>query len=175
MKKNILITGVPGVGKTTLIRKILAETADLNPVGFYTEEIREEGVRRGFSLISTDGTRCILSHEKIRSPFKVGKYGVDLNGFDNFLARIPFREPGRRLVVIDEIGKMECFSRKFKELTAELLSSERPVVATVALRGAGLISSVKARPDALLIEITRDNRNDLLQQFLSAISVNVRS
>lgn len=161
MKKNILITGVPGIGKTTLIRKILAQSADLNPVGFYTEEIREDGIRRGFSLIDTEGARNVLSHDEIRSPFKVGKYGVALSGFEQFLDRIPFDEPGRRLLVIDEIGKMECFSRKFRELVAVLLSSDRPVVATVAMKGAGLIADVKARTDVELIEITRDNRNNL--------------
>ncbi len=175
MKKNILITGVPGIGKTTLIRKMLAEAADLNPAGFYTEEIREEGIRRGFSLISTDGARSVLSHENIRSPFRVGKYKVDLNGFETFIDSIPFCEPGRRLMVIDEIGRMECFSKKFIALTTELLSSDRPVVATVALKGSGLIANVKARPDVELIEITRDNRNDLPRHLLRAVSRYVKS
>lgn len=174
MKKNILITGVPGIGKTTLIREILAGTAELNPAGFYTEEIREGGVRRGFSLIGTDGTRGVLSHENIRSPFRVGKYGIDPNGFEHFLDRIPFGEPDRRLIVIDEIGKMECISKKFRELTAELLASGRPVVATVAMKGAGLIADVKARPDVELIEISRDNRNDLPRWILHAVSARIK-
>jgi len=175
VKKNILITGMPGTGKTTLIRKILADVAALNPAGFYTEEIREAGVRRGFALISTDGVRSILSHENIRSPFRVGKYGVDLNSFESFIDRIPFRDPDRRLLVIDEIGRMECFSRKFTQLTSELLSSDRRVIATVAMKGTGLIADVKARPDVELIEITRDNRNDLPRHLLQVFSRNVTS
>jgi Cdc6-like AAA superfamily ATPase len=55
IKKNLLITGLPGVGKTTLIRKLSEELKDLHPAGFYTQEIREEGVRKGFELISLDG------------------------------------------------------------------------------------------------------------------------
>jgi nucleoside-triphosphatase len=55
--KNILITGQPGIGKTTLIKKLATELADLRPVGFYTEEIRENGVRRGFELVSLSGQR----------------------------------------------------------------------------------------------------------------------
>jgi nucleoside-triphosphatase len=174
MKKNILITGAPGTGKTTLIMKIAAELAGRNPAGFYTEEIREGGVRKGFSLISLDGDRGILSHVNIRSPFKVGKYGIDVNGFERFLDRLPFLEPGRRLLIIDEIGKMECFSRKFIQLTTELLSSERPVVATVAMKGSGFIAEVKTRPDVELIELTRDNRDGLFKQILSAITTNVK-
>jgi len=173
MKKNILITGAPGTGKTTFIRKMVTELAGRHPAGFYTDEIREGGVRKGFSLISLDGDRGILSHANIRGPFKVGKYGVDVNGFENFLDRIPFREHGRQLLIIDEIGKMECLSKKFTQLAAQLLSSERPVVATVAMKGSGFIANVKARPDVELIEITRDNRNGLLKQILSAITMNV--
>jgi nucleoside-triphosphatase len=77
--------------------------------------------------------------------------------------------------VIDEIGNMECYSRKFKELTAELLSSDRPVVATIPLKGAGLIASIKARSDVELIEITRNNRDNLPRLVLHAVSMNVQS
>ena len=73
-RKNLLITGLPGVGKTTLMKRISEALMDLNPVGFYTEEIREEGIRKGFELVSLDGRRAILSHTDIRSPYRVGKY-----------------------------------------------------------------------------------------------------
>ena len=51
-KKNLLITGLPGVGKTTLIKKVWEELRHLHPVGFYTAEIREEVLRKGFELVS---------------------------------------------------------------------------------------------------------------------------
>ena len=43
-KKNLLITGLPGVGKTTLVKKLSEALKSLYPVGFYTEEIRERGL-----------------------------------------------------------------------------------------------------------------------------------
>jgi len=85
IKKNILITGLPGVGKTTLIKKLSEELKHLHPAGFYTEEIREEGQRKGFELISLDGKRGLLSHKDIKSPYRVGQYKVDIEGFENFL------------------------------------------------------------------------------------------
>lgn len=170
MEKNIIITGLPGVGKTTLIKGILHEIRSLNPIGFYTEEIRSKGIRTGFSLISVTGEKSILASDNIPSRFRVGKYGVDLINFEHFLANIPFRDPASRLIVIDEIGKMECFSKLFTDLVMELLSSNKLVIATVALKGTGLITQVKRRPDIELIEITMDNQNCLLPGILNSIA-----
>ena len=111
--KHILITGSPGIGKTTLIKRLFEEAAVLHPVGFYTEEIREGGIRRGFKLVGHDGREGILSHVDISSRYKVGKYRVDVTGFDRFLDTLKISESNSGLVIIDEIGKMECFSRKF--------------------------------------------------------------
>ncbi len=130
--KNILITGSPGIGKTTLVKRLFERLAVRHPVGFYTEEIREGGIRRGFRLVGHDGQEGILSHVDIRSPFKVGKYRVDVSGFDRFLDTLKISESESGLVIIDEIGKMECFSRKFLSLLNELLQSENRLFATIA-------------------------------------------
>ena len=87
-------------------------------------------------------------------------------------ATSPFGIPANILIVIDEIGKMECFSKMFTDLVIELLSSNKLVVATVALKGTGLIAHVKSRQDVELIEITTDNRNYLLPNILSRITMN---
>jgi nucleoside-triphosphatase len=167
MKKNILITGVPGIGKTTLIIKILDAVKHTGPVGFYTEEIREQGIRTGFSLISTRGDRSILAHINIKNRFNVGRYGVDVAGFEAFIEKLPFFDDNAGMIVIDEIGKMECFSTKFTKLIRTILESEKLFIATVALKGEELIAEVKKRSDIELFEITRDNRNDLLQRILN--------
>lgn len=173
-KKNIIVTGLPGVGKTILIKNVLHEIRDLDPIGFYTEEVREKGVRKGFSLTGTDGSSAILAHENIQSRFRVGKYGVDIAGFEKFIFDIPFRDAASRLIVIDEIGKMECLSPEFRGLIEELLSSGKMIVATVALKGTGLIEQVKSRPDIDLIEITRGNRDRLLPGILDRIRMKIR-
>ena len=167
IKKNFLITGLPGVGKTTLIKKISEALKSLHPVGFYTAEIREGGERKGFELISLEGRRGLLSHKEIRSPYKVGQYNVDIKGFEDFIDSIFFFNPLTRLIIIDEIGKMECLSDQFKRLLKEILDSEKWVITTIALKGSGLIAEVKERNDVRLFEITKKNRDSLFSEILS--------
>lgn len=171
VKKNLLITGLPGVGKTTLIKKLSEGLKSLHPVGFYTEEIREGGERRGFELISLEGKRGLLSHKGIRSPYRVGQYKVDIKGFEDLLDLISFFDPLTRLIIIDEIGKMECFSDQFKELLEEILDSEKWVIATLAMKGSGLISEVKERQDVKLFEITQKNRDSLFSEILREVEI----
>jgi nucleoside-triphosphatase len=81
MNKNILLTGSPGCGKTTLVRRVIAR---LNgPVGgFYTEEIRSGGARQGFKIVTFGGQAGILAHVNLSGPLRVGRYGVDLKALD---------------------------------------------------------------------------------------------
>jgi nucleoside-triphosphatase len=168
--KNILITGLPGVGKTTLIKKVSEKLRDIHPVGFYTAEIRGRGVRKGFELVSFDGRRGILSHTDIKGPHRVGKYAVDIKGFEDFLECIPFLNPVTNLIIIDEIGKMECLSLKFRLLIEKILDSEKQVIATIALKGNGLIEEIKKRDDIRLIEITQSNRESLVSEVLKLLN-----
>jgi nucleoside-triphosphatase len=160
--KNILITGPPGCGKTTLIKKLAQELREYAPAGFFTEEIREQGVRKGFRLVALEGTGTgVLAHTGIRGPHRVGKYGVDLEGFERFLANLRLEGPSRP-VIIDEIGKMECLSTAFRSLVASLLAAPSPFIATIALKASGFIDAIKERPDVVLYEITERNREKLL-------------
>ena len=93
-KPHILITGKPGSGKTTLFRRLIDDLQYLNPVGFYTAEIRKGGTRRGFSLCGLNGQSGVLAHVELRTGFRVGKYGVDVSGFEAFLNSLPLLDPG---------------------------------------------------------------------------------
>jgi nucleoside-triphosphatase len=168
-KKNLLITGLPGVGKTTFTKKLLEAARHLHPVGFYTAEIREEGMRKGFELVSLDGKRGVLSHVGIKSRYRVGRYKVDVSGFEDFLDGIPFFDTSSAVIMIDEIGKMECLSDKFERILREVLNSEKWVIATIALKGSGLIPEVKKRKDVKLFEITQNNRDVLFSEILNEI------
>ena len=169
--KNILLTGLPGCGKTTIIEKVVESIGGKDAVsGFYTSEIREEGQRLGFKIITIDGREGILSHIRIKSAMRVGRYGVDLRKFEELvLPLLNGNLKSKKLVVIDEIGKMECFSQKFKEAVMRALDSPIPVLGTIALKGGGFIEDVKSRPDVTVIQVTEKNRNALPDELASFI------
>jgi nucleoside-triphosphatase len=171
ISKNLLITGLPGVGKTTLIKKLFEALKSFDPVGFYTEEIREGVERKGFELISLNGRRGLLSHKNIRSPYRVGQYKVNIKGFEDLLDSISFFDPLTHLIIIDEIGKMECLSESFKKLLEEILNSDKRLIATIALKGSGLIAEVKKRKDVQLFEITKGNRDSLFSEILTELDI----
>jgi nucleoside-triphosphatase len=169
MNSNILITGVPGVGKTTVITKLVDLCRDLSPRGFYTAELREGGVRTGFELRDLDGTTITLAHVSFSVGPRVGKYRVDLDGFNRYLERCDLTGDDGGVVILDEIGKMECFSRRFRSLICHLLDSETPVIATIAKRGGEFITGIKKRSDSELIEVTRANRDNLPRLIISKL------
>ena len=151
--KNILISGLPGIGKTTLVKNLIREMPLDRPKGFYTEEIRYEGERRGFQAVSLSGEKMILANELLQSGYNVGKYKVDVKGFDKFLDGIDFYSELDRPVILDEIGKMECLSNKFVKLILELLDSPAPFVATIAHTDGGIKGKIKKRGDVKLYKM----------------------
>ena len=156
-----LITGKPGVGKTTLVQKIVERMRSVNMVGFFTAEIRFKGSRLGFELQGLNGKRRTLAHVDIHSPHRVGKYGVDTAGFEEFLETLDLMNPDIELIVIDEIGKMELFSNRFRSLVCDALNSDKQILASIPIKGNEFIREIKQRSDIHLLEVTHANRDHL--------------
>jgi nucleoside-triphosphatase len=165
-KKNLLITGRPGVGKTTLIQRV-AEGIEGKLAGFVTEEIRDRsGKRNGFRAIPFGGDRVtIASVDRAGGP-RVSKYGVDVEAIDRLAEETLELRDNADVYLIDEIGKMECLSERFVEAVERLLDSEKPVIATIGKQGPGLIASAKKRDDADVWEVTEANRNELADKIV---------
>jgi nucleoside-triphosphatase len=165
MKRHLLITGVPGSGKSTVIAKT-AERVE-NASGFYTEEIRTRGERRGFRLVALDGADVVIAHVDLPKAQRVGKYGVDVPAIDRAVDAALARRGRLKLYLVDEIGKMECLSQRFIARVQAILDGKVPLVATVASRGGGFIAEVKRRPDCELWTLDRANR-DVMPERISA-------
>jgi nucleoside-triphosphatase len=161
----LLLTGVPGVGKTTAIRRVAERLAARRLGGFYTEEMRVGGARRGFRLVGFDGSERVLAHVDLRGEPRVSKYGVDIAALDTVAETLLAPRPDVTVYLVDEIGKMECLSPRFIEAMRRLLDARASVIATVAIKGGDFIAEVKARPDVVLWEITRANRDAMPERI----------
>ena len=161
---NILFTGLPGCGKSTIIEKIVRRISRPS-TGFFTREIREKGRRVGFSITTLDRQDGVLAHIDIRSRIRVGRYGVNLRDIDKIAVPSMVPENNNVIVVVDEIGKMECFSGLFRQSLMKVLDSTNTVVGSIALKGDAFIAAIKKRPDTLLISVSEKNRDyfDILQ------------
>ena len=166
---NIIITGRPGIGKTTLIRKLIEKTAHPKG-GFYTEEILRDGKRTGFRLKTLQGRESILASTDIRSRYRVGKYRVDVDTFERVgVASVENAIAKGELIVIDEIGKMELFSRTFRNAVRNALDTKR-VIATMKIAGDVFTGKIKRRLDVKIFELTIENRKELLGSIIGTLS-----
>jgi nucleoside-triphosphatase len=169
MKRAYLLSGEPGTGKTTIIKEVLSK-ANKSAGGFYTEEIRSQGVRQGFQIITIDGRSAVLAHISVRSPYRVSKYGVDTDSMDKVaVPALKQALQSKDIIVIDEIGKMELFSPSFKDAVIEALQSEKKVLGTIMLASHPWADKIKERPEVEVIKVTRLNHNEVVNQVLAWI------
>ncbi|MCG3222598.1 MAG: AAA family ATPase [Candidatus Heimdallarchaeota archaeon] len=164
---NILITGLPGVGKTTLITQILKELK-VRAIGFVTKELRKEGSRYGFTVETLSGTSMLLASKKEKyCKYRVGKYCVYVENVDSIVKILEeeIRKKSYSMIVIDEIGKMELFSPNFKKFLLNSLE-EQKVFGTIMMRDNSFTKEIKTRPDVKLYNIDRTNR-DWVKQIIS--------
>lgn len=174
MGPALLLTGRPGVGKTTVIRAVI-DRSGLYAGGFLTEEMREGGRRVGFRLIALDRSieAATLADVNSASPHRVGKYGINLDELERVGVAALWRaieEPSAGLIVIDEIGKMELFSGQFCAAVEASLESPKPVLASVMLGRQHWVDALKARPDVTLVQITTANRHEMPERALRWLS-----
>ncbi len=159
---KLLLTGPPGIGKTTIIQKVLSST-DINAGGFYTHEIREQGGRLGFSLRTLDGKERVLAHIDYQAGKRVGRYGVDIALFEQLaLPALERALQEKELVVIDEIGRMELFSLRFQEMVLRILDqTERHVLGVIHQGREPFVVSIKRRKDVEIMAVNKTNRDTL--------------
>ena len=166
-KNNIFLTGAPSSGKTTIIKKVIGRL-DHPSNGFYTEEERVDGKRVGFLMKTLDGKTGYLAHQDIKCNFHIRRYGVSIKNIETIA--VPAIAPvNRDIIILDEIGKMECFSEIFKEAAITALDSDNIVIGTITFGGDDFIQGIKERRDLEIFEVTPDNRDSLPDLILKRL------
>ncbi|MFX0108793.1 MAG: NTPase [Candidatus Hodarchaeota archaeon] len=166
---NILLTGRPGIGKSTVIQKIVSLLGAERANGFWSGEIRENNSRVGFAIETISGKRGVLAHVSQASGPRVSKYLVNIEDIDRIAipSMIDARESGK-IIIIDEIAKMELFSARFAREVDQCLDTGR-VVGSIQDRRIPFLDEVRRRSDVRVIEVTLANRDRLPQQIVQSI------
>ena len=157
---KIALTGKPGVGKTTAVKRIFSRL-DGRAEGFWTEEIRRNGKRWGFKVVRSDGKEELLASVDADSPYRVGRYRVLVDKFEEFVVPFILRAlKRRRIVIVDEVGKMELLSTLFQQAVERLISSDVTAVVTIPIRDVHPLVR-KIRNTFRVIHLTFENRDEV--------------
>lgn len=166
MGHTLILAGRPGIGKTTIIKALIAQIAD-RAGGFYTEEILGPGGRKGFRLVTLEGRSYVIAHMEVRSRSKVGRYGVRVDVIDQVGAgAIRSAVDTHPIVIIDEIGKMELFSSPFQSAVLKAISSPKIVIATAMQDEHPWVAAVKTLPNVTVWEVNKVNRSKMVEEVL---------
>lgn len=165
---RVLLTGRPRSGKTTAVQRVVAGFPG-RAAGFFTREVRQGGRRVGFEIVTLEGQVSLLSHVDFSGPLRVGKYRVNLDNLHQVALPAMAPAPDIDLIVVDEIGKMECLSPRFIAAMERLWAAPVSVLATVAAKGSGYIRAVKQKPGIIMMTINLQNRERVPAQLLSLL------
>jgi nucleoside-triphosphatase len=203
----LLLTGAPGVGKSTIIQRVIAQLPE-RPGGFFTREVRRHGMRVGFEIVTLDGETAILATTDAHATFpnqrRLGRFIVNVEAVAQVAVPAmeraaqrgalaahqpetaePHRDscscssaraqaPHAALVIVDEIGPMEIFSERFCDAVRNLLDDATcAVLGTIVGRPYRFADDVKKHPRVRLVNVTRENREQLPTQLLAMLRLGV--
>jgi nucleoside-triphosphatase len=170
MAQNVFITGVPGIGKTSLISRLHRDLSPLVIRGFYKKAIYEYQILKGYRLATFDFQELVLAHIHIIGPDRFNDFGLNLDGFEKLITNQLTPDPNVELFLIDEIGMIECTSPQFRQRILNVIDSKIPLIATLESFNVLDILQIKDRNNIAVLNMTHKNRDSIWKSVLVEIS-----
>jgi len=169
MRPHILLTGKPRTGKTTLLKRIIKEI-NLPCQGFYTEEITKDDKRIGFRIKTLKGKEGTLAMKGMKSKFRLGRYGINIKDLEEIgIKAVEEALKDKEIVVIDEIGRMELFSQRFRDTVLKVLDSGKRLVGVIHRQDLEFLNNIKSRSDVEVFEVKQDNHQEILKKVMALL------
>jgi nucleoside-triphosphatase len=175
LKPLVLVTGKPGIGKTSILRRTIRELRNrkYEVGGMICSEVREGGVRVGFEIMDlSTGTRGWLAHVNQPTGPKIGKYRVNLTDLEVIgVGAILDALRNVDILAVDELGPMEFSSPAFSKALVKAVESSRPLIGTIhyGLKNP-ILDSIKNREETEIVKVNYKNRARLHNLIANKIS-----
>jgi nucleoside-triphosphatase len=174
----ILLTGRPGVGKTTIVNRVYQHYSKngYRIEGLTTREVREGGARTGFMVTDlSSGQEGWLAKKDLGTGPRVGSYVVVSHDLEKIgVAALERSMSGAAdLVIVDEIGPMEMTSTLFRNNISKVLNGNKAVVATVKF-GSRYPEVESTWKRSLHLEITKENREAIYRRIIRQVDEWIR-
>lgn len=166
MPHNILITGSPRIGKTTILQRVndRLTARGYQAGGIYCPERRVDDERVGMDLVDvmTGETRTLAHVDRTDGP-NVGRYRVNVDNVDTmYTSAFQHAFANADVLLVDEIAPMQTYSEEFPDQIRKVLDAKLPLIATIQYASTdGFIGAVKRRDDIELVEVTKETREEL--------------
>ena len=171
----ILITGKPNTGKSTAIHKIVDMLGRKRCSGLLAEEILVNNERVGFSTYGIQSKdKITLAHVDIDKKYAVEIFGVDLKALESLSEKeldIALRDDKIKFIIVDEIGRMQVMSEKFRNLLDKIADSNKILIASICFEDeVEYIRDFKNRDDVELIILNEENRNEIPLKVIEEVN-----
>jgi len=170
MVSTLLLTGKPGVGKTTALKDVVRAIGTDHCGGFYTEEVMERGTRVGFIITTLNGDTDLFAYKEPHTPdsvARVGDYLIRLEVLEGLGLRAIKEAIARgKVLIIDEIGPMQLQSSEFRQVLQTIITMKHKLIGTVVLRPHPVADTIKHQAGTKLLHLTRSNRDQIVDRVL---------
>lgn len=168
---HALIVGARGVGKSTLIRKVLQEL-DVSVSGYITrkEKALDDPVHGSPIYFYEVGKPQAQTPDNLLGYCLNHHPEVHVEAFDRVSPKVAAASYGD-VILMDEVGFMESASERFSQAVFSHLEGEKPVIAAVKYNDFPYLEKIRSHPNCKCFYITEENRDELYHEVLRFMQI----